>query len=152
MTSTTPVLDRFDHETAWRLGSELVRRGQAEQLSMTIVVWLGDQRVFHAALPGTSADNDRWAERKANVVRHFAQASAEVYATYAGADVESFLRLFALPIDQYFPAGGAVPILVRGALVGVLAVSGLASDQDHEVAVAGLLSLPEVSGRDTPGR
>ena len=46
---------------------------------VTISIWLGQQRVFHAALPGTSADNDSWVEKKANVVRRFGRSSLDVF-------------------------------------------------------------------------
>jgi uncharacterized protein (UPF0303 family) len=138
---TAPDLDRFDHDLAWKVGAGLVERCRTDALPVTIGIWLGEQRVFHAALPGTSADNDRWIERKARVVRHFGQSSAEVYAQYASDGVEGFLRTFALPSELYFPAGGAVPILVRGLMVGVLAVSGLTSDRDHVLAVEALRQL-----------
>ena len=119
----------------------LVQRCQADKLPVAIAIWLGEQRVFHSAQAGSSADNDRWVERKARIVRHFGQSSAEVHATYAADDVEKFLRMFALPIDLYFPAGGAVPLVVRGTMVGVLAISGLPSTADHDLAVEGLNEL-----------
>ena len=53
MTSPVPDLDQFGHDDAWRIGSALARRCRADQLPVTISIWLGDQRVFHAALPGT---------------------------------------------------------------------------------------------------
>lgn len=130
-----PELSHFDHETAWRLGSALVGRARREGLPVTIAIWIGEQRVFQVGLPGSSADNDQWVERKARIVRHFNLSSAEVHDQYAGDDVERFLRVFALPLDRYFPAGGAVPVVVRGTTVGVLAVSGLASTADHDLAV-----------------
>jgi uncharacterized protein (UPF0303 family) len=139
--STVPELTRFDHETAWRLGSALVERSRRDALGVTIAIWIGEQRVFHAALAGTSADNDTWVERKARIVRHFGLSSAEVHAAYAGDDVEGFLRLFALPLERYFPAGGAVPVVVGGIMVGVLAISGLAGAEDHDLAVAELAKL-----------
>ena len=57
---------------------------------------------------------------------------------YAKDDPDGFFSAFALSPSQYAPAGGAVPIRVRGALVGVLAVSGLESSEDHELAVSAL--------------
>lgn len=142
-----PELDRCDHETVWRLGSGLVERCRTRELGVTIAIWLGEQRVFHAALPGTSADNDHWVERKARIVRHFGLSSAEVHATYASGDVEAFLRVFALPIDRYFPGAGAVPLRVAGTVVGVLAVSGLAGSEDHDLAVEALRDLSGPTGR-----
>lgn len=136
-----PELARFDHDSAWRLGSDLAVRCRSADLPVCIAIWLGEQRVFHAALPGSSADNDRWVERKARIVRHFGAASAEVKERYAAGDVESFLRVFALPIDRYFPAGGAVPLRVGGTVAGVLAVSGLTDTEDHDLAVDALVRL-----------
>ncbi|GAB2573195.1 heme-degrading domain-containing protein [Microlunatus antarcticus] len=138
MTSATPDLDRFDLDAAWRVGSGLVQTGRAAQHPVVIVIWLGEQRAFHAALPGSSADNDRWAERKARVVRRFGRSSHEVGVELVGDDLTAFLTAFGLSAVEYAPTGGAVPITVRGALVGVLAVSGLASLEDHELALAAL--------------
>lgn len=135
-----PDLDRFDLDAAWRIGSGLVQTCRQAQHPVVIVIWLGEQRAFHAALPGSSADNDSWAERKARVVRRFGCSSLEVDVRLVRDDVAAFFSTFALRPAEYAPTGGAVPILVRGSLVGVLAVSGLASAEDHELAVAALRS------------
>jgi len=137
MTSEPPDLDRFDLDDAWRLGSSLAERCRGQGHPVTISIHLGEQRVFHAALPGTSADNDSWVDRKSRVVRRFACSSLEVQQTLAKDDPDAFFSAFALSPSQYAPAGGAVPIRVRGALVGVLAVSGLGSREDHARAVEG---------------
>jgi uncharacterized protein (UPF0303 family) len=136
--SDQPDFDKFDHDDAWRLGSALVADCRARRLPVTIAIHLGEQRVFHAALPGTSADNDEWAMRKARVVRRFDRSSQEVGQAYAGGDPAMFHAAFALPAGEYAPTGGAVPIRVRGTLVGVLAVSGLSSAEDHDLGTAAL--------------
>ena len=135
--------DKFDHDDAWRLGSALVSQCRPQQLAVTISVHLGEQRVFHAALPGTSADNDSWAMRKTRVVRHFDRSSHEVGQKYAGDDPTRFLAAFALSATEYAPAGGALPIRVRGTQVGVLAVSGLTSIDDHNLALGALRGLAD---------
>lgn len=129
-----PDFERFGHADAWRLGRALVEQCQAENLPVTITITLGEQRVFHAALPGTSADNDDWAMRKIRVVRRFDRSSHEVGETYAAAGPERFYAAFGLPATDYAATGGAVPIRVRGTQVGVLAISGLSSFDDHERA------------------
>ena len=108
---------------------------------MTISIWLGQQRVFHAALPGTSADNDAWVEKKANVVRRFGRSSLEVFEHYDVGSHPEFLEAFGLSRSEYAPGEGAVPIRVRGSLVGVLAVSGLEAGGDHELALSALRSI-----------
>lgn len=149
----TPDLERFSYDDAWQLGSGLLTECRAKELSVTIGIRLGEQRVFHAALPGTSSDNDSWVDRKSRIVQRFRRASLEVARQYVGdgnRDVDGWLAAFALDPATYFPAGGAVPILVRGCLVGVLCVSGLESEADHQLAVDALTALAR-SQADPPG-
>ncbi|MCA0295121.1 MAG: heme-binding protein [Actinobacteria bacterium] len=142
-----PDLDRFDHDDAWLLGTALAVQCRERGLPVTICIHLGRQRVFHAALPGTSADNDAWVERKTRIVEHFAVPSAEVAGRYvADGDAAGFLAAFGLDPGRYFPAGGAVPISVRGAMVGVLAISGLDSGADHDLALSVLTNLSTQGG------
>jgi uncharacterized protein (UPF0303 family) len=137
MVDEPPSLHRFGHDEAWRLGSTLVYRCQQENLAVTICITLGAQRVFHAAMAGTSADNDGWAERKSRVVARFGCSSLAVYERHFR-DNPNFFDDFALSRAEYAPFGGAVPIVVGGAGVGVLAISGLESAEDHRLAVAAL--------------
>jgi uncharacterized protein (UPF0303 family) len=142
-----PDLERFDHDDAWLLGTALVVQCRERELPVTIVIHIGEQRVFHAALPGTSADNDHWVERKTRIVQRFGASSADVAERYVtDGDFFGFLAAFALPPDRYFPAGGAVPIRVRGTLVGVLAISGLESGEDHDLALSVLNTLATEGG------
>jgi uncharacterized protein (UPF0303 family) len=138
MAEPVPDLDRFTHDDAWEVGSALVARCRAEQLPVTIAIWLGQQRVFHAALPGTSADNDAWVEKKARVVNRFGRSSLEVFEHYDVGSNPNFHDSFGLSRAEYAPGEGAVPIRVRGSLVGVLAISGLEAGGDHELAVSAL--------------
>lgn len=145
MTTPTsePDFDRFSHADAWSVGSALVQRGNAENLTITVAIWLGDQRVFHAALPGTSADNDAWVEKKARVVRRFNRSSLAVFEHYDVGAFSAFHEAFGLSRAEYAPGEGAVPIRVRGSLVGVLAVSGLEGGGDHDLALWGLRTLSD---------
>jgi len=139
MAAQAPDFHHFDHDDAWRVGSALVARSRSENLPVTITIWLGEQRVFHAALPGTSADNDAWAEKKARVVRRFDRSSLEVFEHYREV-MPNFFEIFGLSSTEYAPGEGAVPIRVSGSLVGVIAVSGLESGGDHDLAVSALRS------------
>jgi uncharacterized protein (UPF0303 family) len=141
MAAQVPELDRFTHDEAWRTGAALVARCRAERLPVTIAIWLGQQRVFHAALPGTSADNDAWVEKKARVVHRFGRSSLEVFEHYDVGAHARFHEIFGLSRSEYAPGEGAIPIKVRGSLVGVLAVSGLEGGGDHDLAVSGLEAL-----------
>jgi uncharacterized protein (UPF0303 family) len=142
MSNDIPQLRRFSYDDAWRLGTALVEQCRANDLAVTIGIWFGDQRVFHSARPGTSADNDAWLERKARIVRRFRASSLEVARRYledaSESSFQNFLAIFGLPAADYAPAGGAVPVFVDGHLVAAVGVSGLTSEQDHELAVGAL--------------
>ena len=69
------VFDRFDNATAWDLGVALVTAAQAATLPVVVSITRGGQRLFHAALPGTTPDNDDWVERKSRVVLRFGHSS-----------------------------------------------------------------------------
>jgi uncharacterized protein (UPF0303 family) len=129
------VLDRFDEDDAWRLGSLLVQRGRAEGLPLAIAIRRNGQRLFHAALPGSAADNDRWLQRKMNVVDAFGHASFLVGTRWrlSGGDFDVDARL---DPREFAAHGGAFPLLVRGAgCVGSIAVSGLPQAEDHAFVV-----------------
>jgi uncharacterized protein (UPF0303 family) len=136
-----PEFDSFDHDAAWRLGSSLVAECRAANHSVTISIHLGEQRVFHAALPGTSADNDDWVMRKTRIVRRFDRSSHDVGQAYAAEGPALFHAAFGLPASEYAPTGGAVPIRVHSSLVGVLAISGLTSREDHDLAMQALKNV-----------
>jgi uncharacterized protein (UPF0303 family) len=128
MPGAEPDFDEFNHDTAWELGCALVGHRRAHTYAVTISIHIGQQRVFHAALPGSSADNDDWVMRKTRVVQRFDRASQEVGRTTVG-DTGAFHPACALPASDYAPTGGAVPIRIHGTTIGVLAISGLSSDR-----------------------
>ena len=139
MNEDIPSFARFDHDDAWRLGCIIVEMSRAENLTVTASIRLGKQVVFHAGLPGTSADLDHWIERKSNIVEHFGESSMAVGEKYVrDSDLKSFFFAFAISPTKYFPSGGAVPLLVGGALAGVVALSGVDSPTEHRIALAAM--------------
>jgi uncharacterized protein (UPF0303 family) len=129
------VFTRFDNADAWRLGSAMVAAATERSLAVTIDIRRHGQLLFHAAQPGTTAENDSWIERKVNVVNRFSAASYLVGRRLAAAGtaldeargVEP--RLFAAH-------GGAFPIRIREVgVVGSVAVSGLPEAEDHAFVI-----------------
>lgn len=130
--------DGFTNEDAWTLGTVLVAAARERQLPVTIDLRRGEQQLFHYACDGTSADNDRWVERKVAVVRRFGHSSLWVGQT-ARERGQSPYEIFALDPAAYAAHGGAFPLNVRGVgLVGVVTVSGLPQLDDHAFVVQGL--------------
>src|SRR6476661_4756929 len=58
---------RFTNDDAWALGSLLVTMARDRELPIAIDIRRHGHQLFHAALPGTHPDNDRWIERKIRV-------------------------------------------------------------------------------------
>jgi uncharacterized protein (UPF0303 family) len=121
----------FSNEDAWRLGGMLVEA--AAGLPVAIAIFRGEQRLFHAGLEGSAADNDEWIERKNRVVRRFGHSSF-----YMGVSSEGeFNSRFLLDEREFAAHGGAFPVIVRGVgVVGTVTVSGLPQEEDHRLVVS----------------
>lgn len=128
----------FDHDDAWRLGALLVGMARERGAGVTVDIRHGDQQLFHYALPGTSADNDAWIERKVRVVRRYGTASYLVGQRFRDQG-SSFEEKSRLDPDRYAAHGGSFPVLVAGVgMVGTVTVSGLPQVEDHLLVVAAL--------------
>jgi uncharacterized protein (UPF0303 family) len=128
----------FTNDDAWELGSALVSTARREQLGVAIDITRNGQQLFHAALPGTSPDNDSWIARKARVVNRFGHSSLYVRedSLSRGTTAE---EEFGLDPALFAAHGGAFPILIRSVgPVGVVVVSGLPQVDDHRMVIAAL--------------
>lgn len=130
------VFDRFDNDTAIALGQKILERARANRQSIVVDISRGDQRLFYAALAGTSADNEFWVAGKVAVVKRFGHSSFYIgqKARLKGVDFADG----ALVDRATFRAhGGSFPIIVAGVgMVGTATVSGLPQAEDHALVVA----------------
>jgi len=129
------VLPRFDLADAWTLGSRMRAAALEARLPIVLGITLGEARVFHAALPGSSADNDGWLDRKTRVARRYGRSSYGVGMSFraAGKDFDTDGRLD----NTLFAAhGGVFPLTITGVgVVGTVGVSGLPQADDHAFVV-----------------
>jgi uncharacterized protein (UPF0303 family) len=136
------VFTRFDNDDAWRLGCELVEIARDRNLGVTIDIRRGTHQLFHAALPGTTADNDDWIQRKVRVVQRFEESSYLVGLRSIAKGVPFAEARADLPAAQYAAHGGSFPIRVRDVgVVGAVTVSGLPQEADHALVVEALRSF-----------
>lgn len=129
------VFESFDRDAAWELGSQM--RGAAVERGLPIVIGIvvGGQRLFHAALPGATPDNDVWLERKTRATLHYLRSSLGVGEQFRarGWTFETHSRLDSTVIAGN---GGVFPVHVRGAgVIGAVGVSGLPQLDDHAFVV-----------------
>ena len=129
---------RFDNDDAWTLGSLLVRLGKERGLPITIDIRRHGHQLFHAALPGTAPDNDRWIERKVRVVERL-NASSFLVGRRMAAKGQAMDAAYGVDPADFATHGGAFPIrIVDVGVVGVVTVSGLPQADDHALVVEAL--------------
>lgn len=126
---------KFNEAVAWQIGSQLVEQGRREKLPITIDIMRGQHQLFHASLPGTSADNDEWVKRKVRLVYRFGHSSF-----YMGQLLKSkgkrIEEAYLISETEYAPHGGCFPVIVKGTgVVGTITVSGLPQEEDHKLVV-----------------
>jgi uncharacterized protein (UPF0303 family) len=128
----------FTEDDAWELGTALVTAARAAAAPVAVDIRRNGHQLFHAALPGSSPDNDRWIERKARVVDRFGRSSLYM-RLLCEQDGTTLAEKFLLDERDFAAHGGAFPLLVRGVgAVGTVAVSGLPQLDDHRMVVAAL--------------
>ena len=119
--------NEFLHAQALEMGLEavrLVKERQWRRIGVRII--LHDVLVFQYLMDGKNEDN--YLQGKINVVKVTGLSSDEVYNRRA-----EFEHL--LDKEEYCVSGGAVPIIVKGEVYGVIAISGMTQEKDHELAL-----------------
>jgi len=125
----------FNEDTAWQIGSQLVKDSINKNLPITIDITCGERQLFHASRPGASADNDEWIKRKIRLVYRFGHSSY-----YMGQFLKSHKKrieeMYLLSESEYAPHGGCFPIIIKGSgVIGTITVSGLTQEEDHILVV-----------------
>jgi uncharacterized protein (UPF0303 family) len=145
---STLILPEFTPDTAWQIGTTLRELAIERKTPLVIDVrrfGAPAQQLFYCALAGTTPDNQRWVQRKINVVARFHKSSYHVGRLLEQAGL-SFNARYNLPEEDYAAHGGCFPIHVRNAgIVGSVTVSGLPQREDHNLVVE---ALCHITGRD----
>lgn len=129
------TFERFDNDDAWALGCLLVDLATGRELPVAVDIRRGPQQLFHAALRGSTADNDAWIQRKVRVVERYGAASYLVGRRLTAKGQELDADMGVNPAD-YAAHGGAFPVRIRHVgVVGVVTVSGLPQADDHALVV-----------------
>lgn len=126
---------KFNEAVAWQIGSQLVEKGRREKLPITIDIMRGQHQLFHASLPGTSADNDEWVKRKVRLVYRFGHSSF-----YMGQLLKSkgkrIEEAYLISETEYAPHGGCFPVILKDTgVIGTITISGLPQEEDHKLVV-----------------
>ena len=133
----------FNNEDAIALGQEMLKIATSQKAPVIVQVRIGQQIIFHAALAGSSTENDWWINRKARVVEKFNHSSMYVRVSFEEKN-QTFEEHSGLDNELYAAHGGGFPIIVTGqGVVGVALVSGLPQVEDHKMIIQGLTNFKQ---------
>lgn len=146
----TLVFNKFDNEDALKLGLFMINKAKKEGKGITVNISKNGQQLFHVALSGTSPDNDVWVKRKSEITNRTFLSSLKVwYMDKAYNWKENFgmtyHEMWGFDYENAAHLGGAFPLTVKNiGCIGVITVSGLAHELDHQFLVD---SLKEYLGK-----
>jgi uncharacterized protein (UPF0303 family) len=129
------VLPDLSHKSAIEIGEIAKSLGTQRSLPIAVEVRVGDWIVYHASLPGSTAENDWWIGRKARVVKLKKHSSMfeRVLAEEQGIDWHKENNLLD---ETHAIHGGGLPLITKDdGFVGVLIISGLPQVDDHLLGV-----------------
>ena len=109
--------------------------GLRRKLPIAVEVRLGDWIIYHASLPGSTAENQWWIDRKARVVllKHHSTMYERVSAAERGVDWHEENDLLD---ETHAIHGGGLPLITKSeGFVGVLLISGLPQVEDHLLGI-----------------
>ncbi|KAJ7754527.1 hypothetical protein B0H16DRAFT_1542646 [Mycena metata] len=136
------VFDSFTADTAWELGNALRSRLLDFPTPAVVNITLANnnQLLFHTATrSGTQPDNDSWVARKRNTVLRWGNSTWYMHNKMGQGNETLFATKFVLgeTAGQYAIHGGGFPVRVKSVegVVGVIVVSGLKQEWDHQVIV-----------------
>jgi uncharacterized protein (UPF0303 family) len=133
----------FTNEDAIALGQEMLKIATSQKAPVIVQIRIGQQIIFHAALAGTTTENDWWINRKARVVEKFNHSSIYVRVSFEEKN-QTFEEHSGLDNELYAAHGGGFPIIVTGqGVVGVALVSGLPQVEDHKMIIQGLTNFKQ---------
>jgi uncharacterized protein (UPF0303 family) len=140
------ILPSLDHSNALEIGEIAKSLGQRKKLPIVVEIRLLDWMVYHATLPGSNIENQKWLVRKARVVRlkHHSTLYERVSAN------ESKINWFEVndvPEIDYAIHGGGLPLITKkDGLIGSLLISGLPQVEDHLFGVETLTEYLALEG------
>ncbi len=129
------VFTQFNAKMALEMGNFIANKAINEQLQLCCEIFVNGRLMFHFVSDSCNPDNDNWLRKKRNTVLMFHHSSKYTRGKFDG-DTFAFTQKFGISPAEYTAYEGGFPITVKGAgVIGALCVSGLAQEQDHQLAI-----------------
>ncbi|MES9685344.1 heme-degrading domain-containing protein [Gottfriedia acidiceleris] len=128
----------FSNKNALEIGLLIIEAAKEFDKPVAINSLKNGQSVFHYAMDHTSPDQDLWIKRKSNIVlRH--HCSSYYMRLYNEMKNRSYNEFYSASPSEFAAHGGAFPIKIEeSGVIGVITVSGLAQEEDHNLIVEAL--------------
>lgn len=128
------VFDTFDRVTAYDIGTRIANKAIAQQLPITIEVYLNDMTVYRYSHTGSNPINMNWSIRKRNSVLMFGHSTMWLNEKLKG-EYPLLEARYGLNSEDYTLLEGSFPILTHSGVIGAISVSGLKPQEDHQIIV-----------------
>ncbi len=128
------VFDKFDRVTAYEIGTMLANKAIAQQLPITIEIYLNDMTVYRYSHTGSNPININWSIRKRNSVLMFGHSTMWLNEKLKG-EYPLLEARYGLNSEDYTLLEGSFPILTHSGVIGAISVSGLKPQEDHQIIV-----------------
>lgn len=126
----------WTHELAFALGEHIFKKSQTKSLVVAVAIFYENQRVYQAAIAGTSANNDEWITRKVNTVQLTQHSSIALRKKVDALGIQE--EELGFHAGYLAVCGGGYPLKKNGKLIGIAIVSGLPHEEDHSLIVESL--------------
>ena len=143
--------ERFTSQDALKLGTQIVMEAKKYGRDLIVrIIRMEDQlAMFQYVGEEKSQRNIDFAMKKAKTVELTRHCSLwALVQAFGGGNIPS---IFEEDID-FLPVGGAVPILVDGKIVAIIAVSGLHDGMDHMVILEAICKIKSCEIPDFHGK
>ncbi|MGG5315276.1 heme-binding protein [Enterococcus sp. AZ072] len=119
------VFKDFTHELGFNIAQRIVEKVKERQLkSVGVRILLDELLIFQYLMDGKT--EDKWLKRKEKTVLDSGHSS--LYVFFHQDEYSDWLE-----DNHYAVCGGGFPIIINGEVRGVIGVSGLKHDEDHEL-------------------
>lgn len=136
------TLKRFKHADALVLGSYISKVAVDHNYAIEVYIEVNNQCIYRYVNDGATENNHWWVGRKGAVVKRFGHSSGFITAKYSKQTPQQLAQMYG---SEYAFTPGAFPIIVENVgVIGLIGVSGLSSDEDHQLMVDGLTYLKQL--------
>jgi uncharacterized protein (UPF0303 family) len=132
------IFRTFDALVAFEIGDFIAKKAMKENLPIIIDISTAFQTLYHFANIGSTANNERFIERKRNTVLLFWHSTRWV-SQKVNNDVVAMHQKYGTNDNEYSILHGGFPINIQNqGVIGAICVSGLTQEEDHAIIIQGL--------------